>query len=131
MQGDAFVCVGNTCRSVLAEFLARKFLPADFHFESAGIKAQEPKDAENVIFILHHGFGIDASAHQPRDVQTIDLTGLDTMIAIGDDVASVVKSLDCQTLHFAAWSIPAPWGGDLAEYETAAFVIRRKLRSIK
>lgn len=53
-----FVCTGNTCRSVLAEYLGRKFLSSNFLFESAEIKPQEAEDAENAVFILRDRFSI-------------------------------------------------------------------------
>lgn len=126
-----FVCTGNTCRSVLAEYLGRKFLCSNFLFESAGIKPQEAEDAENAVFILRDRFGIDASAHQPRDVRNVDLTGFDMVITIGSNSADVVKTLCVPKSRLIAWSIPDPWGGDLTEYDAAALAIRKKLALLK
>ncbi len=65
-----FVCTGNTCRSVMAEWIARYYSKGGFHFESAGIRPQRPEDAQNAIQILREVFKIDASSHIPRDVKT-------------------------------------------------------------
>jgi protein-tyrosine-phosphatase len=55
-----FVCIGNTCRSVLAEYLANGCFAGNVLFESAGLRPQLARDAENAIFTLHKNFDIDA-----------------------------------------------------------------------
>ena len=47
-----FVCTGNTCRSVLAEYLGRELFGGTVMFESAGIQPQSATDAENAIGLL-------------------------------------------------------------------------------
>ena len=122
-----FVCTGNTCRSVLAEYLGRKFLSSKFRFESAGIRPQKAEDADNAIFILRDRFNIDASAHQPRDVRDVDVEGFDLVIAIGDNAAAFVKAMGVPEPKVTTWAISDPWGGDLTEYDAAALAIRKKL----
>src|SRR5262245_15345908 len=88
-----FVCTGNTCRSVLAEYLGRKFCGDVFTLESAGIKPARAGDASNAAHILRHTFDIDASGHQPRDVRSLDLGRFDLIIAIESNAAAVVREL--------------------------------------
>ncbi|MGH9318849.1 MAG: low molecular weight phosphatase family protein [Vicinamibacteria bacterium] len=45
-----FVCTGNTCRSVIAEYIARDTFGNAVTFESAGIKPQPAADAENAVY---------------------------------------------------------------------------------
>ena len=122
-----FVCTGNTCRSVLAEYLGRRFCGDAFTFESAGIKPGRPEDASNAAHVLQHTFGIDASEHQPRDVRSLDLTGFDLIIAIENNAAAVVKELGAPESKLQVWPLPDPWGGDLTEYEEVALNIRKRL----
>jgi protein-tyrosine-phosphatase len=60
-------------------------------FESAGIRPQSAAEASNAVFILRHTFGIDASAHQPRDVRGLDLKAFDLIIAIEENASTVVR----------------------------------------
>ncbi len=87
MRRVLFVYTGNTCRSVIAEYLGRRFCGEVFTFESAGIRPQTAVEASNAVFILRNTFGIDASAHQPRDVRRLDLTTFDAIIAIENNAA--------------------------------------------
>jgi protein-tyrosine-phosphatase len=126
-----FVCTGNTCRSVLAEYLGRRFCSDVFTFESAGIRPQRAVDAENAVHILKKTFGIDASGHQPRDVRKVDLTRFDLVIAIENNAAAVVRELGVPDSQLQVWPIHDPWGGDLTEYEEAALEIRKRLAKLR
>jgi protein-tyrosine-phosphatase len=126
-----FVCTGNTCRSVLAEYLGRRFCSDVFTFESAGIRPQRAVDAENAVHILKNTFGIDASGHQPRDVRKVDLTRFDLVIAIENNAAAVVRQLGVPDSQLQVWPIQDPWGGDLTEYEEAALEIRKRLAKLR
>ena len=72
-QKVLFVCTGNTCRSVFAEYLGRQVFGDAVEFESAGIRPQCTADAENAIFTLKNNFGINTSGHVPRDVRALDV----------------------------------------------------------
>jgi protein-tyrosine-phosphatase len=122
-----FVCIGNTCRSVLAEYLGRRFRGDGFTFESAGIRPQTAAEASNAVFVLRNTFGIDASAHQPRDVRELDVNGFDLVIAIDNNAAAVVRELGVPESKLIVWPIRDPWGGDLTEYDRVALDIRKRL----
>ena len=126
-----FVCTGNTCRSVFAEYLGRKFFDDTFEFASAGIAPQRASEASNAVFTLQNTFGIDASAHRPRDVRTLDIKSFDLVIAIDKNAAAVVQELGIDQPRLKVWPIRDPWGGDLAEYDKTALEIRRRLADLK
>jgi protein-tyrosine-phosphatase len=98
-----FVCTGNTSRSVLAEYLGRKFCDDVFTCESAGIRPQRAEHASNAVFVLRQAFGMDASAHQPRDVRGLDLCGFDLIVAIEDNAAAVVRELGVPESKLQVW----------------------------
>ena len=122
-----FVCVGNTCRSVLAEYLGRRFCGDRVSFESAGIRPQRAADADNAVHVLRQTFGIDAAGHQPRDVRGLDLSHFDVVIAVDPGVVAVVRALGVPEARLQVWPIRDPWGGDLTEYEDTALDIRKRL----
>jgi protein-tyrosine-phosphatase len=125
-----FVCEGNTCRSVIAEYLGRRFCGDVFTFESAGIRPQTSAEASNAVFVLRNTFGIDASAHQPRDVRGLDLQTFDVIIAIENKAAAVVRELGVPEEKLIVWPIRDPWGGDLTEYDRVALDIRKRLTTL-
>ena len=96
-QRVLFVCTGNTCRSVLAEYLARDLFDEAVMFESAGISPQSAADAKNAVYTLKENFDIDASKHEPRDVRSLDLTAYTLIIALEKSAAKVVQETSVDT----------------------------------
>jgi protein-tyrosine-phosphatase len=126
-----FVCTGNTCRSVIAEHLGRKFCGDVFTFESSGIRPQTTADAANAVYVLRSTFGIDASGHRPRDVRETNIQAFDLVIAFGRDVADVVEELGFPKSRILVWEIQDPWDDNLAKYDETALKIRQCLARLK
>ena len=126
-----FVCIGNSCRSVLAEYLGRRAFGNAVTFESAGIKPQNAADAKDAVCTLKKNFGIDASNHVPRDVRSLDLTKYDLIIGFEKSVVKVVEELGVSPSRVELWKVRDPWGDDLTEYEEASVEIQRYLRKLK
>src|SRR3989442_132551 len=81
MPSVLFVCVGNTCRSVVAEWLARRRFGDSVRVASAGIRPQRPEDARDAIDTLRRLFNLDASGHAPRDVADVDLESFAVVVS--------------------------------------------------
>lgn len=126
-----FVCTGNTCRSVFAEYLARHVFGDAVIFESAGIRPQPASAAENAVYTLKKNFNIDASKHLPRDVRSIDLTGFSLIIALEKSAAKLVEELGVPPSRVKLWKIRDPWGPDLSEYDRASLEIKKKVLQLK
>lgn len=126
-----FVCTGNTCRSVFAEYLGRQVFGDSAAFESAGISPQSAVDALNAIFTLKNTFGIDASNHVPRDVRSLNMADYDLIIALEKSAAAVAERLGAPPSRLKLWNVRDPWGGDLAEYDRRALEIKKKLAQLK
>ena len=86
-----FVCTGNTCRSVMAEALARRRFGDTVRVSSAGVRPQQPADAKSAIETLKNEFGLGVSDHVPRSLQDVDLGAFDHVIVLDKAVA---KRLD-------------------------------------
>src|SRR5437667_3305014 len=82
-----FVCAGNTCRSVMAEALARRRFGEAVRVSSAGLRPQQPEDARNAIETLKAEFGLDVSGHIPRSVRDVDLNAFDYVVALDKSIA--------------------------------------------
>lgn len=78
------VCVGNICRSPMAEYLLRHKLShkPDMTIESAGIGALVGKPADPTAVELLAEQGIDASAHRARQVTAGMLARADLILAM-------------------------------------------------
>ena len=126
-----FVCTGNTCRSVLAEYIARDVFGDAASFESAGIKPQQAADAENAVYTLRANFNIDASQHVPRDVRLLDLNQFSLIIALENHVARVLKGLGVDASRTKTWQIKDPYGSDLTEYDQACIQLKKKILWLK
>jgi protein-tyrosine-phosphatase len=130
-QRVLFVCTGNTCRSVFAEYLGRQVFGDAVEFESAGIRPQRAADAENAIFTLKNNFGIDASGHVPRDVRRLDMADYDLIVAFEKSAARIVESMGVPAPKVKLWKIRDPLGPDLAEYDRASLEIKKNLIQLR
>jgi protein-tyrosine-phosphatase len=69
MKRILFVCTGNSCRSVMAEGLFKKYVEDrrdEFHVTSAGISAIDGFSATPETIIVLEEEGVDMSDHQSR-----------------------------------------------------------------
>ena len=92
MKSILFVCAGNTCRSMMAEYIARDHY-SGVQFQSAGLSPQLKQDAENACYTLGK-MGIDASTHVPSDVSERDLSAYDIVIAMDKQISAQILT-DC------------------------------------
>jgi protein-tyrosine-phosphatase len=89
-----FVCTGNTCRSVMAEYLCRHRFHDSVRFESAGLRLVPSESPHNAVETLASSFGINATAHRPRDLTEVNLGAFDVIVAIDDPGTGLI----CATL---------------------------------
>lgn len=129
MKRVLFVCTGNICRSVMAEYIARRRFHQQFEATSAGTRPGSFADTPNTVFTLSR-FDIDASGHRPRDVRKVNLADYDLIVTMNDDVATALKQLfpSLPSDRLTKWRISDPYGDDLAEYNRCANVIHKELK---
>lgn len=127
-----FVCAGNTCRSVLAEYIARKKFRQIAEFSSAGLEPGTIEDTENAIYTIKRSFDGDASDHRPRDVKTLDVSAFELVVAMDNQIAKGVQTIfpNFPVDRLVKWRIKDPYGDDLGEYEQCAFTINAELKKL-
>lgn len=102
-----FVCVGNTCRSQMAEALARDL---GHEAASAGTNARGNVNvAEDALEVLRE-LGVDASGQNPKSVDSINTTGFDRIISMGCGVECPALPIDVD------WGLDDPVGGGIEIY---------------
>ena len=118
----------------MAEYLARRRHPDSTRFESAGIRLAPSETAENAIETLRSNFGLDASAHVPRDLQSVDLSTFDLVVAIDDPgsgrVYEALKRQGVPTAILVRWKVEDPYCDDPGAYASCALALQKLLRTL-
>ena len=138
-----FVCTGNTCRSPLAEALARRDAQKrgiDATFASAGTGVALGSPATDGAILVGLERGVDLSRHRSRPLLPAAVTGDTVVLAMSPGhlvgIRAVVQNaraflLDEYGSHATSMtSIVDPYGGDLADYRVAADAIEAMLGGV-
>jgi protein-tyrosine-phosphatase len=127
-----FACAGNTCRSLMAEFIARGRFGHLLESSSAGFNPGSRTDAKNTINTLKKLLEIDASAHTPRRITQADLDGADLVVAMDGWVARQFRQEfpEHPPAQLVRWRIPDPFGDDLEEYERCASRLFKEIKRL-
>lgn len=123
-----FVCTGNTCRSPMAEGIA-KSLFEDIEFKSAGLYVNENDEVSKNSVLALNEFGIDISSHTPTPL-TIDMVKeYDYIIPMTTSHKNHLLMLgvnDEKILSFKD-EIKDPFGGSLEIYKQCAKQIKENI----
>ena len=111
-----FVCTGNTCRSPMAEGIAKKLLGSAYNISSAGIDAKTEPASTNAIEAAKLE-GVDISAHISRRLTPEMINAADYIFAMGGShmarISTLVPGAEKKAKNL---NIFDPYGGDLNEY---------------
>ena len=114
-----FVCVGNSCRSQMAEGLARAM---GLEAASAGTHPAGAV-AEHALTLLASR-GIDTTGMHPQSIDEFDHTQFDKIISMGCGVHCPNLPID------EDWGLEDPVGGPYEQYEQTAAEIERRLKAL-
>jgi protein-tyrosine phosphatase len=127
-----FVCMGNICRSPLAEgvfshLASEAGLSDRFHIDSAGTgswhEGDEP-DRRSIATARHHG--IDISGQRARRIRKDDFADFDLIVAMDRNNVAALKALDpeARNIHLfgdlalgSGEDIPDPYYGGADGFE--------------
>lgn len=127
-----FVCTGNTCRSPMAEAIARAMVAergiASVVISSAGTSAWDGAPASDAAVLVTMEHGMDLTGHRSRVLTREIVEGADLILTMGPHHLERVVALGGREkahllTHYAsrgASSTPVadPFGGDLEAYRT-------------
>ena len=121
----AFVCVHNSCRSQMAEAIA-KILAADvFEAYSAGTETK-PQINQDAVSVIKELYGVDMNQSQ-RSKLIADLPRIDILVTMGCNVTCPYVA--CK--HREDWGLEDPTGKDKQAFLTTAAIIREKVLDLK
>ena len=115
-----FVCVENSCRSVMAETVFNSHAKR-WRAESAGLRKGSSYDPRAIDVLRSRGY--DVKIREPREVGELDLGQYDVVVTVCDEGS-------CVTLphhRIEAWKVEDPKGKDVAEYLRVLKVIEGKV----
>lgn len=134
------VCLGNICRSPMAEGVLRALAEAEglpLEVDSAGTGAWhigEPPTPEGIRAACARGY--DTSAQRARQVEAEDFHAFDLILAMDNANLAVLTRLRPATaraelrLFHPAGDIPDPYGGDRAAYERTLDLVEEAARAL-
>ena len=115
-----FICVGNSCRSQMAEGFAKEYGKDIFEVYSAGTEpASEVKP--NAVKAMKE-IGIDISGQYPKKLEEIP-SELDILITMGCGVEC--PYIPCE--YRKDWGLDDPAGKPIAEFRKTREIIKDKL----
>lgn len=115
-----FVCVGNSCRSQMAEAIARNM----GHVACSAGTHPADKVSENAIITLENR-GISSEGLTPKSVDNFSAEDFDWVISMGCGVSCPMIRID------ADWELEDPVGQSLEVFETCAETIEANIKSLE
>ena len=114
-----FVCVGNSCRSQMAEGIARSM---GHSADSAGTHPGK-HIASNAVVVLNSR-GISTEGMVPKNVNNFSHDDYDMVISMGCGVHCPLMRIDQD------WNLDDPVGQALSVYQATADEIERRLKAL-
>jgi protein-tyrosine-phosphatase len=139
-----FVCTGNTCRSPLAEMIARRIIAGseieNVTVESAGTQTWDGSPASDEALLIGVERNLDLSGHRSRRLTRELIERSDLILVMSPDHLAHVRAMDASVnVHLLAGygspdgkshPVADPFGGSLDDYRATADELERELTGI-
>jgi protein-tyrosine-phosphatase len=139
-----FVCTGNTCRSPLAEAIARRFAIErglmDLEIASAGTSAWEGAPASDGAMLISNERSIDLSQHRSQQLTRELVAASDYIFAMGPHHLERIEAMGGEgkahlltayaTNGTSDRAVGDPFGGDLDVYRATYDELEREIKRV-
>ena len=137
MKNILMVCVGNICRSPMAEGLLKKYSDEkkiNLHVSSAGLSAMLGYSADLFAVDVMRHRGIDISQHQPRQVTQEILSAVDLILVMEawqqKEIGCLFPSVYGKVHKLGKWAnfdVPDPYRKSFEHFESTCALIEKGL----
>ena len=145
IQHLVFVCKGNVCRSVFAEYYLKAITPGQgLRIESRGLEVGKSTASPYEAVLVSMEFGLDLSAHRSKALASCDLQSAELIVAMEYGQAARMKGLApeckdkiCVLRDFAPFperlfcNIYDPYGLEEDEFRRCFQQIKRALDGLR
>ncbi len=118
-----FVCIHNTCRSVMAEAVFNS-LAKSWRAESAGIEAAEELDPVALDVIRSRGYRVEKA--EPVSLENVELSNYRLVVTVCDETSCV----NIQHPNVERWHVEDPKGRPGEVYEGVFEEIEAKVKEL-
>jgi arsenate reductase (thioredoxin) len=114
-----FVCIGNSCRSQMAEAMAKKLGKGKVRAWSAGLYPLGWIASGTHIVMEENAFFLDGQSS--KSLKEVNIEAMDIVVKMGREVSCALpKGFKGRVVE---WEIPDPFGATLDEYRKARDLI--------
>ena len=143
MKNLVFVCVSNTCRSPLAEYICRlklkqKGLEEEFHVKSRSLSTDfEPEGSpasEQGVIVMRNKYDIDMTRHRSTLLTQGDINEAYAIIPVKRDLGVYISECfdvaGIERITYFDRDIPDPWHQPVEVFEKCAANIDHMLDNL-
>ncbi len=121
-----FVCIGNSCRSQMAEAWANQFGNGKVQASSAGSHPLGEITADTYTVMREKGISLDGQ--WSKSLREVPVAEMDVVVGMGCDVACPVPAGFKGRL--VEWNIPDPYARGIDAFRNARDLIERQVQAL-